>query len=700
MTLIPKSGLMPRGWYMLKIDISSNTPYLNTKLYVDYGDGFHENINFALIVHSNRSAKRLCYFPKTPQRIRLDPTDTNCNFAINTIKLTKVPRRFAKHRMTQKLLSCQYTDAITVDRAEKHSLKDIWKLYNNYFSQQSSSYSKFDYQRWIRKHEEQNCCQIPLKQFSYYPLISIILPVWNTPPTFLRRTIESVLKQTYPHWQLCICDDASNLPHIKTILNEFSSRDDRILLTERKENGHICRASNEALSVATGDFVALLDHDDELTRDALFEVALALNTNRDIDLIYTDEDFIDCDGHRSNPHFKSDWNPELLRAHNYITHLTVIRRSLIEKAGRFRVSASIEGAQDYDIVLRCSSLTKPQNIHHIPKVLYHWRSHPGSTAGGHLAKPYTVKAGQKALQDYLQAINVKATVEITTKNNFFKINYITENKPLVSLLIPTRDNLHFSRHCIDSIRTLTTYPNIEILILDNQSRDHDTLRWLQEMNNQPRIKVHRFDHPFNFSLINNFGANRAKGDVLGLLNDDVEIISPDWLDEMVSLAMRPENGCIGAKLYYPDNTIQHAGVIIGLGGYAAHSHRGFPRASAGYFNRLNVRQNLSAVTGACLVIRKKIWDQVKGMDESLSVSYNDVDFCLRVLQAGYLNVFTPYAELYHHESKSRGKEDTPGKIARFEQEKAYLFDRWGGHLQRDPYYNPNLTTSREDFSLL
>lgn len=697
--LRPLKGMMPRGWYMLKIIISANTPHLNTKLYIDYGDGFHENSSIALPIRNSLRSKRLCYFPRTPLRLRFDPCDTFCTFTIHTFRLSKVPRTFAQSRMTKKLIQQYGTDFYTERLRQRPTLKNLWRHYNDLFKNQISNFASIDYQTWIRKNEKMNVKDEDIKAISYQPKISVILPAWNTPEEYLLRAIESVINQSYQNWQLCICNDASTLPHVQSILDYYSSLDERIIFHRRNQNGHICKASNDALLLANGDFIALLDHDDELAKDALLEVVRSLNINPNLDLIYSDEDFLDENGNRKAPHFKSDWNPELLRAHNYITHLTVIRRALVIRAGMFREDADIEGAQDYDLILRCSALISPEKIHHIPRILYHWRAHSESTATGLAAKPYTVNAGRKALKDFLNAMNIDATIENGNSPNFFKVTYIDTKKPLVSILIPTRDNLLFVQRCVESIVEKTNYDNYEIIILNNQSTETKTLLWLKEINLQPQISVRDFNHPFNYSSINNFGANLAKGTVLALLNDDVEVITPGWLEEMVSLAIRQENGCIGAKLYYPDNTIQHAGVIIGLGGYAAHSHRGHPRSSSGYFNRLNVRQNLSAVTGACLIVRREIWDLVKGMDESLTIGYNDVDFCLRVLQKGYLNVFTPYAELYHHESKSRGKEDTPAKIARFEREKTFLLSRWGEVLKRDPYYNPNLTTSREDFSL-
>ncbi|WP_237057868.1 glycosyltransferase family 2 protein [Microbulbifer sediminum] len=599
--------------------------------------------------------------------------------------------------MARKLVNAGALETLT--QARELGWKTLWTEYNALFIRRALSGYEMQLVEERARYARPEV-SVRLRELEVQPLISIVVPVYNPPIELLKACLDSVLAQLYPHWQLCIADDASTNLAVGQVLEEYEKRDKRIRWVRRENNGHICAASNSALALAEGEYVALLDHDDCLVKHALLEVVSAVQANPVVDIFYSDEDFIDAEGRRFAPHYKSDWNPALLLSHNYITHLAVFRRELLERVGGFREGAGVEGAQDYDLLLRCIELTDAAKIVHIPRVLYHWRAHEGSTALGPQEKSYTSAAGKRALQDHLARQGIDAEVLDTEDDNLYRIDYPLEGEPLVSLLIPTRDALDVLRPCVESILNRSSYRNFELLILDNGSVEHDTLQWFEEITaGDPRVRVLRYDAPFNYSAINNFGASHARGEIIGLVNNDVEVITPGWIEELASLAQRPENGCIGALLYYPDDTVQHAGVVLGLGGYAAHSHRGSPRGSQGYFNRLKVRQNLSAVTGACLFVRKELYEQVGGLDESYTVAYNDVDFCLRVQEAGYLNVFTPFAELYHHESKTRGQEDTPEKVARFDQEKARLSDRWSALLERDPYYNPNLTHSREDFSL-
>ncbi|MGI9280867.1 MAG: glycosyltransferase family 2 protein [Endozoicomonas sp.] len=578
-------------------------------------------------------------------------------------------------------------------------LEALKKAYSDCFQQTPLSAT---YQQWIEHYEtplfgNQSALRNEASGFSYTPLISIVMPVYNVAEEYLRKAIESVQDQVYPNWQLCIADDCSTEPHIKKVLDEFQSSDSRISVKYREQNGHISKASNSALSLASGEIIALLDHDDTLAPHALFCVVKAFNENSEISFIYSDEDFIDEQGHRLRPHFKSQWNPELLRAHNYITHLAVIRKRLIDEAGGFRVG--YEGAQDYDLFLRLTKHLPPDQIHHIPHILYHWRAIEGSTAADSNSKNYATEAGLKALQDQLIS-DRSIKVSHDQPANFYRVDStLPEQPPLVSLIIPTRNALDVLKPCIESILEKTDYPNYEVIIVDNQSDDPEVLSWLGDISKNKKIRVIHYDAPFNYSLINNFAAKRASGEIIGLINNDVEVINSNWLCEMASLAIQQDNGCIGAKLYYPDGDIQHAGVILGLGGYAAHSHRGLPRDHPGYFNRANIRQNLSAVTGACLLVRRSIFEEVGGLNKDFTVAYNDVDFCLKVQTSGYRNVFTPFAELYHHESKTRGYDDTPEKQARFQAEKDLLFMKWGKLLENDPYYSPNLSRSHEDFSI-
>ena len=560
------------------------------------------------------------------------------------------------------------------------------------------------YERWVTTYDTLTNDRLSAQRESSRhlprrPVISILVPVYNTPEKWLAKAIASVGEQTYSNWELCLADDASTAPHIRPLLEKYAAADPRIKVCFREKNGHISAASNSALELATGEFIALLDHDDELTPHALYEVVMAHNADPTTDFFYSDEDKIDEEGHRHEPYFKPDFLPDLFLGQNYTSHLTVYRASLMRQAGGFRIG--YEGSQDWDLALRVVTLMPDHSkIRHIPKILYHWRAIPGSTALLSSEKNYPVKAAKKALTDHFARL--KQTIElIPVPGDHWRVKYpLPAQPPLVSLLIPTRNGLKFLQRCVDSILAKTTYPNYEILIIDNGSDDPATLSYFKNVSKKPAVRVVPYDAPFNYSAINNFAAKQAKGTVLGLLNNDLEVIHADWLDEMVSQALRPQIGCVGAMLYYPNDTVQHAGVIIGLGGVAGHAFRDFNRGTEGVFNRARLVQNYGAVTAACLVIRKAVFDQVGGLDEKhLAVAFNDVDFCLKVRAAGYLNLWTPFAELYHHESASRGVEDTPEKHERFRGEVETMMKRWEKELKHDPAYNPNLTLELTDFTL-
>ncbi|CAN0653710.1 O-antigen biosynthesis protein [Nitratireductor aquimarinus] len=527
------------------------------------------------------------------------------------------------------------------------------------------------------------------------PLISVLMPVHNTPRNYLEEAIESVCSQVYPHWELCIVDDASKNPDVKIVLDFYASRDGRIKVVHRSENGHISRATNDALALASGDWIALLDHDDILRPHALAEVAQEIMRDSSIEVVYSDEDKIDGAGKRYDPYFKPDFSHELFRSQNYLNHLTVHRADNVRKVGGWRVG--YEGSQDYDLNLRIIEHLDARKIRHIPKVLYHWRAVEGSTALNAGEKNYAVEAGRRALQEHAQRQKLNVEVEFAPNTPFYRFHFrLPPSKPLVSLIIPTRDNAALLRNCIQSIGSKTSYRNYEIIIVNNGSISEESLLYLDFLRGLENVKVLDIDIPFNYSRLNNIAVEYCRGEILGLLNDDVEIINPEWLTEMVSWAAQDAIGCVGAKLYYADGRIQHAGVITGLGGVAGHSHKFFGRDEPGYFYRLKVLQNVSAVTGACLVIRKHVYAEVGGLDEvNLPVAFNDVDLCLKVGEAGYRNVWTPYAELYHLESVSRGSEDNPEKVRRFQSEIAYMKKRW--KLSPDPFYSPNLTLDSEDF---
>jgi len=560
------------------------------------------------------------------------------------------------------------------------------------------------YERWVTTYDTLTNDRLSAQRessrhFPRRPLISILVPVYNTPEKWLSKAIASVGAQTYSNWELCLADDASTAPHIRPLLEKYAADDPRIKVCFRPKNGHISAASNSALELATGEFIALLDHDDELTPHALYEIVSAHNADPTTDFFYSDEDKIDEEGHRHEPYFKPDFLPDLFLGQNYTSHLTVYRAALMRQAGGFRVG--YEGSQDWDLALRVVSLMPDhKKIRHIPKILYHWRAIPGSTALLSSEKNYPVKAAKKALSDHFARLQQKVEL-IPVPGDHWRVKYpLPAKPPLVSLLIPTRNGLKFLQRCVDSILEKTTYPNYEILIIDNGSDDPATLAYFKTVAAKKFVRVIPYDAPFNYSAINNFAAKQAKGTVLGLLNNDLEVIHADWLDEMVAQALRPAIGCVGAMLYYPNDTVQHAGVIIGLGGVAGHAFRDFNRGTEGVFNRARLVQNYGAVTAACLLIRKEIFDQVGGLDEKhLAVAFNDVDFCLKVRAAGYLNLWTPFAELYHHESASRGVEDTPEKHERFRGEVETMMQRWEKELKHDPAYNPNLTLELTDFTL-
>ena len=540
------------------------------------------------------------------------------------------------------------------------------------------------------------------------PLISIIIPTYNTNSTHLRECIESVRRQHYQNWELCICDDFSSSNHVRNILKDYRSKDSRIKLIFRKQNGHICKASNDALSLATGEYIALLDHDDMLADNALYWVARELQKKPYANLIYSDEDKIDDNGLRSCPHFKPAFNLDLLLSYNYISHLGVYRRDIITKIGGFRVG--LEGSQDHDLALRTILESSSDQIIHIPRVLYHWRAHPESTASTPDSKDYTTESGLKAVQHFLDEQHerggIKATAKVQAKNRFCCQWQIPAEQPSVELIIPTRDQAEILKLAIDSIIDKTDYTNYTITIVDNQSAEPSTKQFFKKLTDKHpnKINIIKYNKKFNYSAINNFAVAKSNADIIVLVNNDVEVISENWLREMVSHASRPDVGCVGAKLYYSNGTIQHGGVIIGIGQVAGHAHKYFPGHSPGYVDRLQYTQQLTAVTAACLAIRRNLYNEVGGLNEQdLSVAFNDVDFCLRVHARGYRNIFAPNAEMYHHESISRGSEDSPEKKERFKKEINYMLRQYDvqgqGELPCDLFYNPNLTKIHEDFSM-
>jgi glycosyltransferase involved in cell wall biosynthesis len=602
-----------------------------------------------------------------------------------------------------------FHDVVSRSGGIKPALMKCWRLYRREGLSAvrgkltSLHRQSIDYMKWISRYdtltdEARLRIKNRITSFAHRPLISVVMPTYNTRSEWLVAAIESIRKQLYTNWELCIADDASSDAHVRAILERYAAQDARIKLVFRKEHGHISAASNSALTLASGEFIAFLDHDDLLAEHALFWIADALARRPDAQLLYSDEDKIDTAGRRVEPYFKSEWNEDLFLSHNMICHLGVYQTKLVHELGGLR--EGFEGAQDYDLALRCIERIDPAQIVHIPRVLYHWRIHPGSTASGGVDKPYALSAGERAINEHLQRQGSDAVVEPLLDLRMYRVRYpLPKSVPLVSLVVPTRNGLRLIRQCVDSILNKTTYPNYEIIIVDNGSDDPETLRYFESAQADSRVRVIGDHRPFNYSEIVNSACAKASGSLIGLINNDIEVISPDWLSEMVSHALRPEVGAVGAKLWYPNGTVQHAGVVLGIRGVAGHAHRFLKRFQNGYFGRANLIQSYCAVTAACLVVRKEVFKKVGGFNEALQVAFNDIDFCLRVREAGYRNIYTPYAELYHHESATRGLEDTPEKHLRFSQESTYMKQLWGHLLMNDPAYSPNLTLEHQDFGL-
>lgn len=554
-----------------------------------------------------------------------------------------------------------------------------------------------NYEEWYKNHKPsgEELQKQREKIFSDMPLISILVPVYNTPEGFLKQMIQSVRKQTYGNWELCIANANPSNEQVSDILDIAARKDKRIRVVHVPENEGIAQNTNAALRIAKGEYVGLLDHDDLLTPDALFEVVKALNENDRPEVLYSDEDKVSTDlSEHFQPHMKPDFNKDLLRSNNYITHFFVASKSLINRIGGF--DGAYNGAQDYDLILRCTE--QAEGIVHIPRILYHWRVHKASTADNPSSKKYAFDAGKHAIETHLKRCGEAGEVSHTKDLGFYKVKYSVQGKPLVSIIIPNKDQVEALAQCLESVEK-SSYPNYEIIIVENNSENKETFAFYQKIQSE-RIRVVVWEGEFNYSGINNYGVKYAKGDYLILLNNDIEVIAKDWMEEMLGNCQREDVGVVGAKLYYPDDTIQHAGIVVGIGGVAGAVFVGMPGAYSGYFHKASIQQNLSAVTAACMMVKRSVYEELGGLEEKLKVAFNDVDFCLRVREKGYLVVYNPAVELYHYESKSRGVEDSKQKVRRFQNEIEYMRKHWLKLLKDgDPMYNPNLTLTKWDYTL-
>lgn len=554
-----------------------------------------------------------------------------------------------------------------------------------------------DYNEWCKNDiltDEERKAQRK-RIWEYPPLISVVVPIYKTPEVFLQQMIESVTAQTYPHWQLCIADGSGDTAETKRIVDSYLS-DKRIKYKILAENLGIADNTNAAMELADGDYIALFDHDDLLSENALYEVADRI-CKTGAEIVYTDEDKVTSDlSERYQPNFKPDFNLDLLRSNNYICHLLVVKKTLVQEVGGQK--KEFDGAQDHEFLFRC--VEKAKGIEHIPKVLYHWRVHKASTADNPLSKKYAYDAGKRAVTEHIRRCGEEAEVTDTLFPGFYRAKYQVTGEPLVSIIIPNKDEKETLKKCLDSIKEKSTYRNYEIIIVENNSTGQEIFDYYKEIDGRDGIRVVYWKSGFNYSALNNFGFTFAKGDYILCLNNDVTVITPDWLERMIGQCQRKEVGIVGVKLYYPDDTIQHAGVVLGLGGIAGHIMCRASREDPGYFGRMISVQEISAVTAACMMVKKSDFDAVGGLDETFQVAFNDIDLCMKFRAAGKKIIFTPYAELYHYESKSRGLEDTPEKQFRFDKEVKRFQEKWAQQLEMgDPYYSPNLSVTEGDCSL-
>lgn len=572
--------------------------------------------------------------------------------------------------------------------------KEFWIRLHERFEPEEVPYGPW-YEAYV--HDEAALEKQRHHHFEYSPLISVAVPAYRTPEKFLAQMIDSLLAQTYGNWELCIANGSPEDSAMKKVLEEYTKKDSRIRVSELTENKGIAGNTNAALEMAQGEFVGLLDHDDLLAPNALYEIVRALDEDRNLDAVYTDEDKVttELDEH-FQPHLKPDFNLDLLRSNNYICHFFVVRRSIVQKVGGF--CQEFDGAQDHDFIFRC--IETAEKVGHIPEILYHWRTHKASTADNPASKMYAFDAGKRAIEAHLKRTGTEGIVSHTPDLGFFRVKYPVQGQPLVSVIIPNKDEKETLKACIDSIREKTEYPNYEIIIVENNSTTDEIFQYYKELSQDPRIRLLRWKKEFNYSAINNYGVRHANGEYLLFLNNDVTVITPGWIKELLGVCQRPEVGAAGVKLIYPDNTIQHAGCVIGLGGIAGHMFVDMPANRTGYLHKASILQDMSAVTAACMMMKRTAFEEAGGFTEKLSVAFNDVDLCLKVRKNHKLIVYDPYVQLYHMESKTRGAEDNKEKVRRFQEEIEYMRCQWLDILKKgDPYYNKNLSLTKWNYSL-
>ena len=623
-----------------------------------------------------------------------------------------------KHRINQiKFYIGKYGFIKTVKKCIKTVLRKIIR-----FLKGEKDLQYGDYGGWIKYNEPKDAdLKVQMKKkFTIEPKISVIVPMYNTKEKFFRDLVNCMIAQTYTNWELCLADGS---PEENANLKKYIEKDSRIKYNFLGENKGIAGNTNAAIEMATGDYIALLDHDDVLAEYALYEVVYAINKYPNSEFLYSDEDKIDENDNRYDAYFKPDFAPDTLRCQNYICHFSIFKKELMKKLNGFQVG--YDGAQDYDIFLRMSEVTDPKNITHIPKILYHWRVHSESTAKlNSNAKNYAFEAGKKAISDHLKRVGLDGTVSEGCIEGIYRVDYKVKGNPKVSIVIPNKDGQDILKVCIDSVLEKTTYDNYEIVIVENNSVSNEIFDYYKELIKNEKIRVVNYNtgkeilseeessveytnknrikvRPgFNYSAVINCGVRNTTGDYAIQLNNDTELITPNWLELMLGFCQRDDVGAVGVKLYFPDETIQHAGIIVGIGGIAGNRFKSIPKDGHGYFAKESMIENLSAVTAACIMTKKSAYEETGWMDEELAVAFNDVDFCLKIREKGYLVVYNPFVEFWHYESKSRGQENTPEKIRRFQGEISRFEQKWGEILDvGDPYYNINLSLDTEVYHM-
>ncbi|WP_321912949.1 glycosyltransferase family 2 protein [Paraburkholderia sp. J11-2] len=702
---------MPSGRNVVCLDVEVENGSFSPTLYFDLGAGFSQELVQELPVRPLGTMGVLVALPGNLQKIRLDPMTGQGRFRINSFSFRPVSSLSLAWQRSKPLLRTigsrpQLIWPYTIQAAKlmkrrglkgalRHALRDR-------VSEEQAGGPVSDYGEWVKLYDtlsadDKKKISAHIARFSVSPQISVLVPLYNTPERFLRRCIDSVRAQLYGEWELCLVDDASPESHVQKICEHYVRLDARIRYVRRSANGHIAEATNTALEMATGIFSALLDHDDELAPHALYMIAAELNAQPELDMLFSDEDKIDEQGNRYEPWFKSDWNYDLMLSQNAVVHLAVYRTSILREMGGFR--SAFNGSQDYDVTLRFSERTAPARIKHIPFILYHWRAISGSVALAATEKLYPYEAAERSIREHLARMGRNATVEQQRHLGYYQVKWaVAQPEPKVAIIIPTKDKVDLLRVAVSSILGKTTYKNYEILIVNNESVEPATMEYFEEIIQEPSVQLINYNKPYSFAALNNWAVTQTDAPLLGFLNNDIEVIAPEWLGEMVGHALRSEVGSVGAKLLYPNGTIQHSGVVVGIGGLAGHPHVGEPGDTPGYFGRAACTQRYSAVTAACMLMRREVFLEINGFDEvNFAVAFNDVDLGLRLGKAGYANVWTPRALLYHHESASLGLPTNERRRNQFLEECANFRRIWAGAIKNDPFYNPNLTISGGDF---